>query len=354
MARAFDHTQESLNRLPLDDRRLLSGPFWAELRVFLAVAKAKSFNKAATALAMSQPTVSRHVHRLQDAMGSQLLESSTAGVILTEKGRDLADALAALDKQLFSISHDLRAESREAEGLVRFTSTEALAGMFVVPALSAFQKHFPKMRLHIRNPINLMEYRDNQSDIVLSYAPSRMQDVETFPVGSIHLVPIVTAPYIARYGIPTRSNLESHHFIDAYYYASDNEIWRPWRSVIARGHIAALCDNSFAYGLMVKQGIGIGLLGTFTLGDPDAVPVDIDVHVRLPLFLLASRERIQARPVRAVLDWLKQVFSPDNPWLSPTLDLESLPRSELSQTFHQLYAGTPFRKAALPAIPSAE
>lgn len=354
MARAFDHTQESLNRLPLDDLRLLSGPFWAELRVFLAVAKAKSFNKAATALAMSQPTVSRHVHRLQDAMGSQLLESSTAGVILTEKWRDLADALAALDKQLFSLSHDLRAETREAEGLVRFTSTEALAGMFVVPALPAFQERFPKIRLHIRNPINLMEYRDNQSDIVLSYAPSRMQDVETFPVGSIHLVPIVTAPYVEKNGIPTRSNLANHHFIDADYYASDNEIWRPWRRAAERGHVAALCDNSFAYGLMVKQGIGIGLLGTFTLGDPDAVPVDIDVHVRLPLFLLVSRERSQAKPVRAVLEWLKQVFSADNPWLSPALNLASLPRENLSRTFGQLYAGTPFQKAALPGAPFVE
>lgn len=354
MGRAIDHTQESLNRLPLDDRRLLSGPFWAELRVFLAVAKAKSFNKAATALSMSQPTVSRHVYRLQDAMGSQLLECSSAGVILTEKGRDLADALAALDKQLFSLSHDLRAESREVEGLVRFTSTEALAGMFVVPALPAFQTRFPNVRLHIRNPINLMEYRDNQSDIVLSYAPSRLQDVESIAVGSIHLVPIVTAPYVEKNGIPTRSNLGSHHFIDADYYASDNELWRPWRRATERGRVAALCDNSFAYGLMVKQGIGIGLLGTFTLGDPDAVPVDIDVHVRLPLFLLVSRERIQAKPVRAVLDWLKEVFSADNPWLSPALNLESLPRESLGQTFGQLYAGTPFQKAISPATPAVE
>jgi len=42
----FDQSQKDLNRSPLDDRRILSGPFWAELRVFLAVAKAKSFNRA--------------------------------------------------------------------------------------------------------------------------------------------------------------------------------------------------------------------------------------------------------------------------------------------------------------------
>jgi hypothetical protein len=40
----FDREQRVLNRSPLDDETILSREFWGELRVFLAVAKAKSFN----------------------------------------------------------------------------------------------------------------------------------------------------------------------------------------------------------------------------------------------------------------------------------------------------------------------
>ena len=82
----FDHDQRTLVRSPLDDEDLLSGQFWGELRVFLAVAKAKSFNRAAEVLNTSQPTVSRQVKRLQDLMGSQLFVPTRNGIKLTAKG----------------------------------------------------------------------------------------------------------------------------------------------------------------------------------------------------------------------------------------------------------------------------
>src|SRR5437868_6582809 len=107
MSQPFDQSNRMLNRTLLDDPRILSGPFWAELRVFLAVSKSKSFNRAAEELGISQPTVSRHVHRLQDLMGCQLLSSSNSGVILTERGSELAKTLLELDDRLFKLSRQL-------------------------------------------------------------------------------------------------------------------------------------------------------------------------------------------------------------------------------------------------------
>lgn len=84
---AFDEKQRVFNGSPLDDENLLSGQFWAELRVFLAVAKTKSFNRAAEITNTSQPTVSRQVKRLQDVVGSQLFIATARGVKLTQKER---------------------------------------------------------------------------------------------------------------------------------------------------------------------------------------------------------------------------------------------------------------------------
>src|SRR6201992_3274783 len=111
----FDEEQQSLTKSPLDEETLLSGHFWGELRVFLAVAKTKSFNRAAEITNTSQPTVSRQVKRLQDAVGSQLFVSTPRGIKLTHKGEALAQALSRLDHTLFSITNDIKAETREAE-----------------------------------------------------------------------------------------------------------------------------------------------------------------------------------------------------------------------------------------------
>src|SRR5262249_30250435 len=140
----LDKSQKKISRSPLDDPRVLSGPFWAELRVFLAVAKAKSFNRAGNELHISRQTISRDILRLQDQLGAVLMVPSKAGVQLTEKGKELADRLLSLDQTLFSMSNELRAETREAEGNVRITATEALTGFFIVPSVADFSQRYPK------------------------------------------------------------------------------------------------------------------------------------------------------------------------------------------------------------------
>src|SRR5258707_5403317 len=106
----FDEEQQAFNKSSLDEETLLSGQFWGELRVFLAVAKTKSFNRAAELTHTSQPTVSRQVKRLQDIVGSQLFISTPRGVKLTPKGEALAKALSRLEHALYSITSDLNAE----------------------------------------------------------------------------------------------------------------------------------------------------------------------------------------------------------------------------------------------------
>ena len=98
--RPFDASQSAYDRSPLDHHELLSGHYWAELRVFLAVAKVRSFNRAAEMLGVSQPTVSKSVRRLQDVLGAQLILISARGVQLTERGEELATLLTKLDKTL--------------------------------------------------------------------------------------------------------------------------------------------------------------------------------------------------------------------------------------------------------------
>ncbi len=341
MTEPFDRSQKTLNRSPLDDPHVLSGPFWGELRVFLAVAKAKSFNRAAEELNMSQPTVSRQVKRLQDVIGSQLVVPTQSGINLTKKGEELAESLLSLDEKLFEISHDLKAETREAEGLVRVSVTEALAGLFVAPNLVEFSERFPKIQLHIRNPTNMTGFRENQTDVMIGFAPANQTGVVSRPLGYIHLIPVATHAYIKRFGIPTRKNLESHFFIDTEYYSGQASIWEDWRSAVSRGTVAHYCDNSYAYALLVKLGLGIGLLGNYTLSDAAAIPLELDVHVMVPIHILALSERLTARPVQLVYDWLSTVFSPANPWFAPDLNLNALPQDSLSETMAQLVAGPP-------------
>nr|WP_211106205.1 LysR family transcriptional regulator [Nitrospirillum iridis] len=61
------------------------------MRTFLAVAEARHFTAAGTALGISQSTVSQHIRRLEQACGRQLFERDTHTVALTADGAVLAE-----------------------------------------------------------------------------------------------------------------------------------------------------------------------------------------------------------------------------------------------------------------------
>jgi DNA-binding transcriptional LysR family regulator len=321
----FQNEQRVLNQTPLDSEQILSGQFWGELRVFLAVAKAKSFNRAAEILNTSQPTVSRQVKRLQDLMGSQLFVPTQQGVRLTAKGEELAKALTKLDLALFSLTNDLKAESKQAEGIVRVSVTDGLNTFFVAPALGEFAGEFPKIQMHLKSPLNVMSLRDNQTDLMVGFHPVEAADITMKTLGQLHFIPVACKTYIQRHGLPTGKNLEDHFFLQSEFYSARTGLWDGWNELVGRGRIAHFCDNSFAYGMLVKAGLGIGLLGSYTVLEPAAVPLQLGLKISVPMYALALTERLNARPVRIAFDWLADIFGNNNPWFNESFRLDNPP-----------------------------
>jgi len=289
------------------------------------VAKTKSFNRAAEITNTSQPTVSRQVKRLQDVVGSQLFIATARGVKLTQKGEALAKALCRLDHTLYSITSDLMAETSEAEGIVRVSITDGLNALFAAPALEQFSARYPKIQLHLKSPVNIMSLRENQTDMMIGFSLDESSDVRFRKLGQLHFIPVVARDYLEKRGLPTRSNLDQHLFLQSEYYCARTGLWDGWLRTVARGRVAHYCDNTFAYGMLAKAGHGIALLGSYVLVEPCFVPLEIDLRIPVPLYLIALTDRLNARPVRLVFDWLAEVFGGNNPWFSDEFRLNNPP-----------------------------
>ncbi|QHC05642.1 LysR family transcriptional regulator [Anoxybacillus sp. PDR2] len=74
-----------------------------QLRYFLAAAKFKSFSKAAEAMYISQPALSKQIALLENQLQITLFERTSNGVQLTHKGEQLYQQLAPLVNQLDAI-----------------------------------------------------------------------------------------------------------------------------------------------------------------------------------------------------------------------------------------------------------
>jgi DNA-binding transcriptional LysR family regulator len=115
------------------------------LRSYLAVAQSLSFTRAAAHLALSQPTVSQHVRKLEDAVGRPLLVRDTRSVALTADGEAMTDfAREIIAAQERAVDYFTGARLR---GRLRLGVTDDIALTQVPTVLRDFRKLHPGIDL---------------------------------------------------------------------------------------------------------------------------------------------------------------------------------------------------------------
>ncbi|HEY7782364.1 MAG TPA: LysR family transcriptional regulator [Ktedonobacterales bacterium] len=118
-----------------------------QLEIFQAVARERSFSRAAAAMTLSQPAVSQQLKSLERAVGIALFERTGRTLRMTEAGRELL----AYSERIFSLLEETRVVLEELGGARRGTvnvGASTTAGIYIVPAaLGAFHRQHPDVRL---------------------------------------------------------------------------------------------------------------------------------------------------------------------------------------------------------------
>lgn len=121
-----------------------------QFEVFLAVARAKSFSRAAASLHLSQPALSQHVKELEGELGARLFDRLGRTVALTEAGRVLEEHAL----RLFATLSGAREAIGALLGLKRgslLIGGSTTPGIYVLPSLIAtFQARYPEIQVTLR------------------------------------------------------------------------------------------------------------------------------------------------------------------------------------------------------------
>jgi DNA-binding transcriptional LysR family regulator len=113
-------------------------PDVAELRAFCLAADLGSLGRAAVALRMSQPALSKRLRSLEAIAGTELLERSPSGVTLTGAGKRLYPEARKLLEQADLIT-DLLGRFGGGEGPSRLAVSHTIAEFYLAPELVAYQ-----------------------------------------------------------------------------------------------------------------------------------------------------------------------------------------------------------------------
>lgn len=116
-----------------------------QLRVFRAVARERSFTRAASGLGLTQSAVSVQVRELGAILGAPLFEVLGKKVHLTDAGRLLEEHAARADGLMREISQDFSALQKGGAGSARIGASTSVGIYYLPPLLAEFSAKHPRV-----------------------------------------------------------------------------------------------------------------------------------------------------------------------------------------------------------------
>jgi len=165
-----------------------------DLIAFLAVARERSFTRAAAQLGVSQPALSKTVRGLEERLGLRLLTRTTRSVAPTEAGERL---LQAVGPHFDGIEAGLEAMSElrdKPAGNIRITVDGYAVGTILWPALARFLRDYPDINVELVIDDVLTDIVAGRFDAGVRLGEVVAKDMVAVPISPDQRMAAVAAP----------------------------------------------------------------------------------------------------------------------------------------------------------------
>jgi DNA-binding transcriptional LysR family regulator len=187
-----------------------------DILAFLAVARERSFTRAASKLGVSQSALSHAISGLEARLGLRLLTRTTRSVAPTEAGERL---LLIVGHRFEEIEAELEALSELREkpaGAIRITAIDYVADTILWPKLAKFLPEYPDIKVEITVDYGLTDIVAQRYDAGVRFGEQVAKDMIAVRIGPDVRLAVVGAPsYFAKRSPPKKpQELTDHNCIN--------------------------------------------------------------------------------------------------------------------------------------------
>lgn len=288
------------------------------MQIFMRVAEAGSFVRAAETLSLPSSTVTSTIKNLEKYLQVRLLNRTTRRVSLTSEG---GQYLAQCREILSLIEHaesSLTDSVKRPQGRLRVDMPAGIAHFIVMPNLQDFYRRYPEIYLMIGVSDRQVDLVQEGVDCVIRTGELTNSTLVARPVGRFRWVTCASPDYLREYGVPqSPAELSRHRAI--HYFSSQTrradelrfQQGSEMRYVSVNGQAAV--NETGLYIKMCLEGYGLAQLaenviaehleqGTLVAVMSDWQPPPV------PVTLLYPHQRFLSPAVRAFADWIDELI----------------------------------------------
>ena len=285
-----------------------------QLRAFLAVAGHRHFRRAADALHLTQPAVSRLIADLESELDVRLFDRNTREVVPTEAGRYLEQALSRVLDELDGVLSHARAQADPLRGRVRIAAVPTLSAGLVPAGIARSAREHPSLEILLRDQTQaqvLDAVRGGEVDFGLAVEPASAEefDVETILRDPFRLVCRADHRFAAKRAIAWKALAREPLILLDHASGSRRLIDAAFATHDIAMHVALEVGHPHTAFRMVEAGLGVTVTPALSLDAlrPGLVALPLTPTESREVTLLRRRARSLSPPAQTFWDVLRDV-----------------------------------------------
>jgi DNA-binding transcriptional LysR family regulator len=272
------------------------------LAIFIAVAEAKSFSKAALRLGLSKGTVSRAITELEALLATELIHRTTHAFALSTAGTALYERTAPHLRALDDAIGHLPEPGERPSGVLRLTAAPALSTVLLPEVLAQFALRYPEISFELHITSETVDLIAEGFDVALRSMHHGMKEtmLTVRRIGDANGGFYAAPSYLARRGAP-KAISPDHDWI------LQHRTIQGWK--LPRDRVRFVCNDFVVMRELASDGAGVTFLPNYFAapyvrsGKLEHVSI-AGRSLTVPMFMVyPSRGQVASR-VRAFRDFL--------------------------------------------------
>jgi DNA-binding transcriptional LysR family regulator len=283
---------------------------WDDYRYFLAISRKRSLTAASRSLGVSQPTVSRRLRSLEQALQVRLFNRVRGGYEPTQEGSELLVTATHIEEQLEQVDRKIFGKDLELKGELRVTCTEFFLNAYLAPHAWKFLQENPGIDFSISCTQSMLSLSRRDADIALRFT---LKPADT--LAGRRLTKVHYAAYASNEAARTQFKPENRDQWPWIGLQDDFYNRMLFGSVFPARQFKHRVDSMSALHSMVCNGLGVALLPCY-VGDKDVNLTRVDPEPNpestIELWLLYHPDIRKMQRVQLFAEYIREQILKDS------------------------------------------
>jgi len=166
---------------------------WDDVRLFLALCRARTVGEAGRVLGVDSSTVSRRLSALEAALTVSLFDRGRDGLSATKAAEDLLPVAEEMEAVMLRFAHTADGLEREVSGLVRIACPPDVANVVIAPLLRELLTLHPALRVEIAPGEAVIDLTRREADLAMRTVRPAQGDLVVTRLTSVRWVLVASA-----------------------------------------------------------------------------------------------------------------------------------------------------------------